>query len=121
MMRMLRCLDCGGRIEVLELSAVPGYPDLGPDGRLACTDCAETYPLIAGTPRMLDRALRSRLHAEYPRSVGVLHGADELPGALDGQAAVKQRTAEGFAYEWRHFGQARAEWRKNFLDYMRPH
>jgi ubiquinone/menaquinone biosynthesis C-methylase UbiE len=31
------------------------------------------------------------------------------------------RTAESFAYEWQRFGGLRAEWRKNFLDYMQPH
>jgi SAM-dependent methyltransferase len=34
--------------------------------------------------------------------------------------SVRERTVEGFAYEWEHFGQPRPEWRKNFLDYMRP-
>jgi SAM-dependent methyltransferase len=34
---------------------------------------------------------------------------------------VKRRTADSFAYEWQRFGELRPEWRKNFLDYMRPH
>ncbi len=45
-----------------------------------------------------------------------------LPGGESEPAAeVKARTAESFAYEWNHFGDVRDEWRKNFLDYMRPH
>jgi SAM-dependent methyltransferase len=33
---------------------------------------------------------------------------------------IRERTAQGFAYEWEHFGELRPEWRKNFLDYMQP-
>ena len=37
------------------------------------------------------------------------------------EAAVAQRTADSFAYEWERFGVMRDEWAKNFADYMRPH
>jgi SAM-dependent methyltransferase len=91
---LLRCLGCGAPVAVEELSDSPGYPELGPDGVLGCTGCGERYPLIGGTPRMLE---------------------------ADGSGAVRQRTADSFAYEWRHFGAWRPQWEKNFLDYMRPH
>jgi SAM-dependent methyltransferase/GT2 family glycosyltransferase len=56
--------------------------------------------VIAGTPRMLDRAGRA---------------------GTDAETEVKRHTADSFTYEWRHFGAPRPEWRKNFLDYMQPH
>jgi len=117
---LLRCLECDGPIELIEIDARPGYPDLGPDGQLECVSCGERYPVIGGTPRMLDRPSRARLSREYPRSRVALGGPDG--GGRDVQFTdIKQRTAESFAYEWRHFGDRRDEWRKNFLDYMRPH
>ena len=40
----------------------------------------------------------------------------ELPGQEERLA-----TSESFAYEWERFGGLRAEWERNFLDYMQPH
>ena len=40
----------------------------------------------------------------------------QLPGQEERLA-----TAESFAYEWERFGDLRAEWERNFLDYMQPH
>jgi 2-polyprenyl-3-methyl-5-hydroxy-6-metoxy-1,4-benzoquinol methylase len=64
-----------------------------PEGALRCTSCTRTYPVTRGTVRML------RSEPE----------------------PVKRQTAESFAYEWEEFGALRAEWEKNFADYMRPH
>ena len=91
----LRCLHCGGELGITSLEP-GGHSDLGPDGRLECSRCGEDYPVVAGTPRLLQ------------------------PGML-AEDAIKQRTAESFAYEWEQFGDLRPEWRKNFLDYMQPH
>jgi 2-polyprenyl-3-methyl-5-hydroxy-6-metoxy-1,4-benzoquinol methylase/uncharacterized protein YbaR (Trm112 family) len=66
------------------------------DDVLRCIQCGWVYPVEAGTPRM----------------VRVAEGEE---------SGVKQRTADSFAYEWRHFGELRDKWRKNFLDYVRPH
>jgi 2-polyprenyl-3-methyl-5-hydroxy-6-metoxy-1,4-benzoquinol methylase/uncharacterized protein YbaR (Trm112 family) len=118
----LRCLECGAEVRLERLSERPGYPDLGPDGRLICRGCGETYPLIAGTARMLPRPLRARLAAEYPLSHEALEEpAGAATAAPDAEAEVKQRTADSFAYEWERFGALRDQWRKNFDDYMRPH
>jgi len=118
----LRCLACGGCLELTSLSEHPGYPDLGPDGTLTCQDCTEHYPLIAGTPRMLTAEHLHRLHAAYPLAAQALSrhhdAAVHQPGA---EVAVKQLTADSFAYEWQQFGALREEWAKNFADYMRPH
>jgi SAM-dependent methyltransferase len=40
-----------------------------------------------------------------------------LPEAVPDMLA---RTAESFGYEWERFGALRPEWRRNFLDYVRP-
>ena len=118
---MLRCLQCRAPVRLIELSDRPGYPELGPDGRLACESCGEEYPLIAGTARMVGRGMQTRLAADY-RLAGIpLPEADEPSRLDDADHAIKERTADSFAYEWRHFGQWRDAWRRNFLAYMRPH
>jgi len=65
---------------------------------LECPECCARYPVVDGTPRML--------------------APDARPPE---EAAVAQRTADSFAYEWARFGDLREEWAKNFADYMRPH
>ena len=67
---------------------------LGDDGNsVGCRECGAVYPIVDGTVRMVS----------------------------PGRASCRSRTAESFAYEWRHFGQARPEWQRNFRDYLRPH
>jgi len=65
---------------------------------LVCSGCAARFLIADGTPRMLR--------------------PDARPAE---EAAVAQRTAESFAYEWERFGVMRDEWAKNFAHYMRPH
>jgi SAM-dependent methyltransferase/uncharacterized protein YbaR (Trm112 family) len=116
---LLRCLECGAPVEVAEIAARPGYPELGPDGWLRCSECGERYPMIGGTPRMLSRAERRRLTDSYPLAGVVL---DASLGARPRRGtSIAERTDESFAYEWERFGAFRPEWHKNFLDYMRPH
>lgn len=117
---LLRCVECGERVRLVSLSAQPGYPDLGEDGRLRCEGCAEVYPLVAGTARMLPRARRHRLRDDYPLAVDAFDWAE--PASDDRpRIDVKQRTADSFSYEWQHFGELRETWSKNFRDYMQPH
>jgi ubiquinone/menaquinone biosynthesis C-methylase UbiE/uncharacterized protein YbaR (Trm112 family) len=66
---------------------------------LRCIGCAREYSIVAGSPIML------RAERERP----------------DPEADVRRRTAESFAYEWKHFGELREEWEWNFRQYMRPH
>ena len=106
---LLRCLECGDRLGVPDSPAQDGP---GPDGVLACETCGEEYPIRGGTPRMLRRAIREELGGPTP--AGAAHRPDPDLGA-------KRLTAESFGYEWERFGGLREEWRKNFLDYMRPH
>jgi len=116
----LRCLECGGDVELTFVSDRPGYPDLGPDGTLTCSGCRIDYPLIAGTPRMVTLEHRRRLHDRYPLA-RIPRSHDDRPAQLDAETTVKQLTAASFAYEWKHFGGPREEWQQNFADYMRPH
>jgi SAM-dependent methyltransferase len=116
---LLRCLECGGPVEVTEIAPRPGYPELGPDGWLRCSECGERYPMIGGTPRMLGRVDRGRLADSYPLAGVVL---DASRGAHPRRStSIAERTDESFTYEWERFGALRPEWRKNFVDYMRPH
>jgi SAM-dependent methyltransferase/GT2 family glycosyltransferase/uncharacterized protein YbaR (Trm112 family) len=117
----LRCIACGGALTI-EVAPTAGYPELGPDGRLRCDACEQDYPIVGGTPRMLEPAAQPRLLEHYPRSSEVLqHRTAEYGNHPGHDAAVKQRTADSFAYEWRHFGQPRTEWDRNFRDYLQPH
>jgi 2-polyprenyl-3-methyl-5-hydroxy-6-metoxy-1,4-benzoquinol methylase len=70
------------------------------EGRLSCARCGQEYPIVGGTPRMLGTTPASR---------------------VSDTAEVRHRTAESFAYEWKHFGELREEWSLNFRRYMRPH
>jgi SAM-dependent methyltransferase len=87
--------DHAGRLRCLTCS---GVLEVAAEDVLACGDCAARYPVVDGTPRMLV--------------------ADDRPPA---EAAIAQRTADSFAYEWERFGGLRDEWAKNFADYLQPH
>jgi SAM-dependent methyltransferase/uncharacterized protein YbaR (Trm112 family) len=116
---LLRCLQCKHPVEILELAPSGGYPELGPDGWLRCTACAERYPIIAGTARMLDRPGRTRLSSEYPAAA--INLADTADARHPARPSTRQRTADSFAYEWAHFGKLRSEWEQNFRGYLQPH
>ncbi|MHB1539027.1 MAG: hypothetical protein ACYCUM_07975 [Solirubrobacteraceae bacterium] len=113
LLALLRCLQCGGAVRLVSVSERPGYPELGPDGRLRCGLCGEGYPLIAGTARMLGRAMRARLPVDYPLARDAFDGQPGAEAAISGDrsADVKQRTADSFAYEWQRFGALREQWR----------
>jgi len=117
----LRCLSCRDALELVFVSERSGYPELGPDGILACTVCSARYPVIAGTPRMLPSAHQRRLRSAYPLAAAVIGTEHPESAELDDDQAVRQRTADSFAYEWQRFGELRDEWSKNFADYMQPH
>jgi SAM-dependent methyltransferase/uncharacterized protein YbaR (Trm112 family) len=116
----LRCLECRGALRVVELASPGAYPDLGPDGRLECSVCGSRYPVIGGTPRILSATLLAELRRRYPRARRALQDGPNATCNGAAELALKRRTAASFAYEWKRFGMLRDEWRKNFLDYMRP-
>ena len=60
-------------------------------GTLRCTGCDATYPIRGGVPRMVGDV-----------------------------AAVEERTAEAFGYEWTHYDELAERYRKQFLDWLRP-
>jgi SAM-dependent methyltransferase/uncharacterized protein YbaR (Trm112 family) len=117
---LLRCLECRGALRTVELASPGGYPELGPDGRLECLGCGCGYPLIGGTPRMLRAPLLAELRRRYPRAHCAFEDGPRKASLDAPELAVKRETAASFAYEWKRFGVLREEWRKNFLDYMRP-
>jgi 2-polyprenyl-3-methyl-5-hydroxy-6-metoxy-1,4-benzoquinol methylase len=94
LLEVVRCLSCGGSLALVGLDEAPEREELGPDGWLGCAGCGRRYHLRAGTLRALPD---------------------------DATSEIKRRTAESFAYEWGQFGADRAEWEKNFRDYLRPH
>jgi SAM-dependent methyltransferase len=120
LVHLLRCLECGGTLRVVELDSTGGYSGLGPDGRMECSACGSPYPVIGGTPRVLRTPQLAELRRRYPRAAGALDHWPREPSEDAPESAVKRRTAASFAYEWKRFGVLREQWRKNFLDYMRP-
>lgn len=88
---VLRCLACGGALE----GRAPTTE--APEGALTCGRCDRSYPVVHGTVRMLEGE------------------------AVTPDAELRDSTARSFGYEWEHFGKLRDEWRRNFVDYMRPH
>src|SRR5687768_15624255 len=93
---LLRCVRCGDTLRVEHVLQTGA--DRQAEGMLECRGCGNRYPVSRGTVRMVSD-----------------EGAD--PGAVED---VKLRTAESFAYEWERFGDFRAEWARNFADYLRP-
>jgi SAM-dependent methyltransferase len=117
---LLRCLECRGALRPVELVSPGGYPELGPDGRLECSGCGSRYPVIGGTPRVVRAPLLAELRHRYPRARCELEDVRRESSEDAASLAVKRDTAASFAYEWKRFGVLRDEWRKNFLDYLRP-
>jgi SAM-dependent methyltransferase len=120
LMGLLRCLGCRGAVQVVELASPGGYPELGPDGRLECSACGASYPVIGGTPRMLRAPLLAEVRRRYPRARCALGDGFGTARRDAPELTVKRDTAASFAYEWKRFGTLREEWRRNFLEYMRP-
>jgi SAM-dependent methyltransferase len=81
--------------------------------------CSEVYPVIGGTARMLRADRRADLFEGYPEAARALGLRRDK--TVTRPKDVKRRTAGSFAYEWEEFGALRAEWRKNFVEYMQPH
>lgn len=122
LLSLLRCPACRSELELVMLIEPGAYPDLGPDGQLRCSGCAQVYPIIGGTIRLLALEQLAELWTHYPKAADALASILRTQGAsLDDEGTLKRDTAESFAYEWEKFGGLREEWRKNFLDYMRPH
>lgn len=98
---VLRCPGCQGTL------SPPGGG--GPNTRgtgFVCDCCREKFPVDNGIPRMLLSPMREAILG--CRSVR-------------GDDARKAATAESFGYEWSRFSEMRAEWERNFLEYLAPH
>ena len=93
LLETLRCPSCRG-----ELSHT--------DNGLQCSQCAVSYPVIKGIPRMVKPELRKALAGEV---------------SATGTDAKQVETALSFGYEWQRFPEMYDEWERQFLDYMQPH
>ncbi len=88
-----RAREIGGDLAALLTCLDCGHHLRQETTEFACAACGARYPIVDGTVRMV-----------RVREVG----------------NVSAKTAESFAYEWERFGALRPEWRKNFVDYLRP-
>lgn len=80
---------------------------------LVCSECGTLYPVRDGTPRLLSPELQAQLLDGTP-------GANRGDSGHDDVTEAKLRTAASFGFEWQRFHHFRAEWERNFLEYMQP-
>jgi SAM-dependent methyltransferase/uncharacterized protein YbaR (Trm112 family) len=85
------------------------------DDALTCASCGDSFPLLLGTPRLLVPSLRQEL-------LGKPSARPAARAVVDEDTDAKLRAAASFSFEWQRFQfhQLRADWEKNFLDYMQP-
>ena len=100
-LRTLRCPQCLGQLNCSD-------PALATDaeGQLECAYCENKYPVIRGIPRLLLSPLREALLGN-----GVATDTD----------ARQVQTALSFGFEWHRFPEMYEAWKRQFLDYMKPH
>jgi len=97
--RNLRCPGCQASLAFgSDTGQAPGVV-------LQCSGCEERFNIEAGIPRMLLPEMRRALAAIDATEKGTTE---------------KVRTARSFEFEWSRFSEMRAEWERNFLDYMAP-
>lgn len=120
LLELLRCPACAGELSVEVWQS--GCDEML-EGLLSCA-CGETFPLIAGVPRMLVGTGRSELPREYPEFFAEHKhrlGAPWLGGQGVRGTQTAERTRRSFGYEWTQFSGMRPEWEANFRGYMAPH
>ena len=89
LMDFLACPACRGE---LGLSVTKEETGEILEGTIVCRNCAKSFPVTRGIPRMLSGNLSKE----------------------------KQATAEAFGYEWTHFTALDEQYRKEFLDWIWP-
>ena len=90
LLETLRCPSCRGELATTD------------DG-FECSQCALSYPIKDGIPRMVMPGLREALAGE---------------ASATGTDAKQVETALSFGYEWQRFPEMYDEWEGQFLDYM---
>ncbi len=116
---LLRCPHC---MHSLELHPFLNNGTEIINGFLLC-QCQRWYPIIHGIPRMLPDSLRfATLKQLYPDFFQ--HYTSKLPKTLheaeDPHKHAKQKTLQGFGFEWKQFRKLYPEYTKQFLDWISP-
>ncbi len=101
----LRCPTCRGVL----------IPAQAPEIALGCIKCDETFPVVNGIPRLISAAMRQAIGGEGSMAAPA---KPAKPANID---RTRVDTARSFSFEWSRFPEMRAEWEKNFWDYMLPH
>jgi len=96
------------------------------EGRLECSGCARTFPVINGVPRMLPDALAHetvRHHPDFfarhrePMASFVARSGLSPSGEWWG---AERRTITSYSYQWRKFKQMFPHWEQVFRDSIAP-
>lgn len=94
------------------------------EGLLTC-ECNRYYPIIGGIPRMLPDSLRDFAKGLF--SSFLEKHRNRLPGKIKGLVGenvasrdLKKKTLESFGFQWNVFREMFPEFRKNFLNYIKP-
>jgi SAM-dependent methyltransferase len=109
---LVRCLECRSEVRSAQPDRTVAESAVRASA-IRCIGCGRVYLVTGGTLRMLPDELASAMPIGAPPLTPDVRSHGSRQATL--------RTARSFAYEWRHFGVLRPEWRKNFLAYMQPH
>jgi len=91
LLQYLSCPACGGAIILASASEVESEEIL--TGKLSCTSCARTWPIVRGVPRF---------------------------AAIETVTKDKAATATSFGWQWQHFTQADERYEQQFLAWIAP-
>ena len=95
------------------------------DALLTC-DCGRWYPVIDGIPRMLTDSLKDDSIALYHNDF-ISKYKTKIPKKLIKETkdssktiSAKRKTLDSFSFQWNAFSLMQKEFRKNFLNYIKP-
>jgi len=91
LLEYLSCPSCGGPISLAPDQQREAEEIMA--GRLACTSCSRSWPIVRGVPRF---------------------------ASLDEVEAEKAATAAGFGWQWQHFTQVDDKYEQQFLGWIAP-
>ncbi len=92
------------------------------EGSLNCI-CGQSFPIIAGIPRILIGDLKEIVLNQFPEfflKYKEFFASWQPKNNITGESLKKKKTAESFGYEWQKFHEMKEEWRKNFDFYFEP-
>ncbi len=119
--KLLHCLDCKSNLRLQPFSE-KGEEVL--EGRLYCTKCKASYPVINSIPRILPEEMMNELvWKKYPSFLKKYKNSFEQPYyemASTFEKNAKERTSKSFGFEWKEFSEFHPHYRKQFLDWLNP-